>query len=151
MSSAPSPDDSPSLDHLVEVMRGLDEDQYHTLLAELMARDASLAEAILEAMFSFEDLVYVTDRGMQTLLREADRAQLTRALKQASDAVREKVLSNLSKRAGERLLEEIDLLPPVRLSEVKEAQRALAKLARALEEAGELVIIRPGDDDPLID
>ena len=55
-------------------MRGLDVDQYHTLLAELMARDASLAEAILEAMFSFEDLIYVTDRGMQTLLREADRA-----------------------------------------------------------------------------
>ena len=151
MSSTPSPDDSPALDHLVEVMRGLDVDEYHTLLAELMARDASLAEAILEAMFSFEDLIYVTDRGMQTLLREADRAQLTRALKQASDAVREKVLSNLSKRAGERLLEEIDLLPRVRLSEVKEAQRALAKLARSLEEAGELVIIRPGDDDPLID
>ena len=151
MSSVPSPDDSPALDHLVEVMRGLDVDQYHTLLAELMARDASLAEAILEAMFSFEDLIYITDRGMQTLLREADRTQLTRALKQASDAVREKVLSNLSKRAGERLLEEIDLLPPVRLSEVKEAQRALAKLARSLEEAGELVIIRPGDDDPLID
>lgn len=141
---------SDQLTQLVEVMRGLETQHYETLLAELMVRDASLAEAILEAMFSFDDLIYVTDRGMQVLIKEVDRSVLTRALKSASEEVKHKVLSNLSRRAGQNLLEEMSLLPPIRLSEVKEAQRSIARLARSLEEAGKIVVIRPDDDDPLV-
>ena len=146
----PSSDTSPQIDQLVEVMRGLDHQSYETLLAELMARDSTLAEAILEAMFSFDDLVYVTDRGMQILIKEIDRDLLTRALKSASDEVTHKILNNLSKRARQNLLEEIDLLPRMRLSEVKEAQRSISRLARSLEEAGKIVVVRPDDDDPLV-
>ena len=62
----------------------------------------------------------------------------------------QKFLKNLSKRAGETLLEEIDLLPPLRLSEVQEAQRKIARLARSLEEQGRIVVVRPDDDDPLV-
>jgi flagellar motor switch protein FliG len=145
-----SSDHPPQLAQLIEVMRGLDTQNYEGLLAELMVRDASLAEAILEAMFSFEDLIYITDRGMQLLIKEIDRNLLTRALKRASEEVRQKVLSNLSKRAGQNLLEELSLLPPMRLSEVKEAQRSIARLARSLEDMGKIVIIRPDDHDPLV-
>ena len=141
---------STQLDQLVEVMRGLDHQSYETLLAELMARDSTLAEAILEAMFSFDDLIYVTDRGMQILIKEIDRDLLTRALKSASDEVTHKILDNLSKRARQNLLEEIDLLPRMRLSEVKEAQQSISRLARSLEEAGKIVVVRPDDDDPLV-
>ena len=143
-------DNSDQLTQLVEVMRGLETHQYETLLAKLMAKDASLAEAILEAMFSFDDLIYITDRGMQVLIKEVERAVLTRALKSASEEVTHKVLSNLSRRAGQNLLEELTLLPPIRLSEVKEAQRSIARLARELEESGKIVVIRPDDDDPLV-
>ena len=145
-----SSDSSPQVNQLIEVMRGLDAQDYETLLAQLMVRDASLVEAILEAMFSFEDLIYVTDRSMQVLIKEIDRSVLTRALKSASEEVTQKVLTNLSKRAGQNLMEELSLLPPVRLSEVKEAQRTIAKLARSLEDAGRIVIVRPDDDDPLV-
>ena len=143
-------DNSDQLTQLVEVMRGLETHQYETLLAKLMAKDASLAEAILEAMFSFDDLICITDRGMQVLIKEVERAVLTRALKSASEEVTHKVLSNLSRRAGQNLLEELNLLPPIRLSEVKEAQRSIARLARSLEESGKIVVIRPDDDDPLV-
>ena len=141
---------STQLEQLVDVMRGLETEQYETLLAQLMIRDASLAEAILEAMFNFEDLIYVTDRSMQTLIKEVDRVLLTRALKSASDEVTDKILNNLSKRARQNLLEEVSLLPPIRLSEVKDAQRTIARLARSLEEAGTIIIVRPDDDDPLV-
>ena len=145
-----SSDSSPQLNQLIEVMRGLDTQGYEALLAQLMVRDASLAEAILEAMFSFEDLIYVTDRGMQILIKEIDRSVLIRALKSASEEVTHKVLANLSKRAGQNLMEELSLLPPLRLSEVKEAQRTIARLARSLENTGKIIIIRPDDDDPLV-
>ena len=146
----PSSDTSPQLNQLIEVMRSLDTQNYEALLAQLMVRDASLAEAILEAMCSFEDLIYVTDRGMQILIKEIDRSVLIRALKNASEEVTHKVLANLSKRAGQNLMEELSLLPPIRLSEVKEAQRTIARLARSLENAGKIVIVRPDDDDPLV-
>jgi flagellar motor switch protein FliG len=138
------------INQLIEVMRGLDSTQYHTIINEIMGRNASLAEAILEAMFSFEDLIYITDKSMQTLIRDVDRKLLIRALKKTTNEVNEKVFNNLSRRASERLREEINLGSPIRLSEVKEAQRSIANLARSMEEAGKIVMVRPNDDDPLV-
>ena len=150
MSSSATNTSTPPMKQLIEVMRNLDAQQYQKILHTLKAEHPSLAEAILEAMFTFDDLIYITDRSMQTLLKEIDRSALTRALKQSNEDVKQKILNNLSRRAAENLLEEIDLLPPVRLSEVKEAQRNISKLARSMEDAGKIVVVRPEDDDPLV-
>ena len=150
MSSSATNTSTPPMKQLIEMMRNLDAQQYQKILHTLKAEHPSLAEAILEAMFTFDDLIYITDRSMQTLLKEIDRSALTRALKQSNEDVKQKILNNLSRRAAENLLEEIDLLPPVRLSEVKEAQRNISKLARSMEDAGKIVVVRPEDDDPLV-
>ena len=135
---------------LVELMRNLDAKQYQNLLDRLHTEHPSLAEALLDAMFTFDDLIYLTDRSMQTLLKELDRPTLTRALKKVNDELMNKIMNNLSKRAGENLLEEMSLLPPTRVSEVMEAQREIAKIARSMEEKGTITIVRPDDDDPLV-
>ena len=109
-----------------------------------------LAAAIREALFTFNDLVYISDRGIQKLLRETDRRDLTRALKRTQDEVKEKLLSNLSRRASQMLIEEVEALGPTRMSEVKEAQANIARLALSLHDSGELTIVRPGSDDPLV-
>ena len=146
----PSFGDPPNENPLIEVVRGLEATQSNTIISELRKRDPSLAEAILEAMFTFEDLIYVTDRGIQTLIKEIDRAILVRALKSATEEVSQKFLSNLSQRASANLIEEIDLLPPTRLSEVKDAQRHIANTARKMKETGKIIVVRPGDEDPLV-
>ena len=145
-----SPKKPAHFDQLIGVMRDLDSTHYQNLITGLTEKNPSLAQALLEAMFTFNDLIYVTDRSMQELIKEIDRKVLVKALKKTSEEMTQKILSNLSKRAGENLLEEIEVLPPLRLSEVQEAQRKIARLARSLEEQGRIVVVRPDDDDPLV-
>ena len=56
--------------------------------------------------------------------------------------MRNKITSNLSERAAETLLEEIDLLGAVRLTQVEEAQQAIIRTIRQLEEQGQIMIRR---------
>ena len=146
----PSSKKKTNFDQLIGVIKDLDSTQTQQILAGLARQDPSLAQALLEAMFTFDDLIHLTDRSMQFLIKEIDRRTLIRALKKTSAELQQKFLRNLSKRARETLLEEIEIAPPLRLSEVKEAQRQIANYARTLEEEGRIVVVRPDDDDPLV-
>ena len=135
---------------VAQVLNNMNQQQRDELMGRLSELAPDLAAAIREALFTFNDLVYISDRGIQKLLREVDRIDLTRALKRAQDEVKDKILNNLSRRAGQMLIEEVDALGPTRLSEVKEAQANIARLALSLHDSGELTIVRPGSDDPLV-
>ena len=81
------------------------------------------------------------------MLRTVDGAELAVALKGVSDEVRDKITRNLSERAAENVLEEVELLGPVRLAQVEEAQQAVIRIIRSLEERGEITVRRGGDDE----
>jgi flagellar motor switch protein FliG len=98
-------------------------------------------------MFMFEDVVGLSDRDVQRVLREVDTGELVLALKGVPDQVRDKITRNLSERAAENVLEEVELLGPVRLVQVEEAQQAVIRMIRSLEERGEIVVRRGGDDE----
>ena len=110
------------------------------MLAKIKESDEALATKIEELMFVFEDLVDVDDRGIQTLLREVSSELLLPALKGASDAIKEKVFKNMSKRAGEMLRDDLEAKGPVRLSEVEKAQKEILAIARRMADAGELAL-----------
>ena len=80
-------------------------------------------------------------------LRQVDTAELALALKGVPDAVRSKITSNLSERAAENLLEEVELLGPVRLTQVEEAQQSVIRTIRQLEEQGQIMVRRGSDDE----
>jgi len=135
---------------VAQLLNDMTQQQREELMWRLSELAPDLAAAIREALFTFNDLVYISDRGIQKLLRETDRRDLTRALKRTQDEVKEKLLSNLSRRASQMLIEEVEALGPTRMSEVKEAQANIARLALSLHDSGELTIVRPGSDDPLV-
>jgi flagellar motor switch protein FliG len=110
--------------------------------------DPALSEQIKNLMFVFEDIVKLDDRGITRLLRDVDTKELSLALKLASDELKARMLGSLSTRARDSLLEEMEFLGPVRVSDVEAAQANIVKLARALEEAGEIVI--GGGDDLVV-
>lgn len=105
------------------------------------------ATEIQSLMFVFEDLLLLADRDMQKVLGEVDKADLCLALKTAPREVSDKILANLSKRAREALLEEIEMLGPKPLSEVEEAQKRIIQVVRGLEEKGDVVIQRGGAEE----
>jgi len=91
-------------------------------------------------MFTFEDLIYVDDAGIQKTLREIEQKDLALALKTANPQVSEKILKNMSERARAIVTEEMEFMGPVRLRNVEEAQQKIVSVIRRLEEAGELVV-----------
>jgi flagellar motor switch protein FliG len=95
-----------------------------------------LAVSIRNLMFVFDDLLHVDDNGMREIIQRADKKGLTIALKGASDEIRQRFFVNMSKRAGEMLKEEMEVLGAVRLRDVEKAQQEVVAIARKLEEEG---------------
>lgn len=110
------------------------------ILATLSEFDPELAKTLNDSMFVFEDLLELDDRNLQILLRSVDQNLLVSALKGASRSLQDKVLRNLSQRAGEMLREEIEARGPMRLAEVDAAKKEILTAAVALEKEGKIVL-----------
>lgn len=137
------------VDPLVSIINRSDRLTERQIVEGLEALDAELADEVRSRMFMFEDIVQLEDRSVQLVVRQVDQGELALALKGVSDAVRAKITSNLSSRAAETLLEEVELLGAVRLAQVEEAQQSVIRVIRQLEEQGQIIIQR-GSDDELI-
>ena len=131
---------------LVAIINRADRTTERMILEGLESVDTELSELVRQQMFIFEDITSLDDKGIQLILRNVESADLALALKGVKTEVREKVLSNLSTRAAENLVEEIDLLGAVRLSQVEEAQAKVVQEIRALEQSGQITIMRGGDE-----
>lgn len=138
------------IDTIVDVLNLADRGTEKNILDELDTEDPELAEEIKQKMFVFEDITLLTDRDIQAVLRQVDADDLALALKTASDEVSEKIFSNQSSRAAEMLKENIEYLGPVRISDVEEAQQKIVNEIRRLEESGEIVISRGGEDELIV-
>ena len=134
------------IDSLVELMTLADKAVEDVIMSGLAEVDADLAAEVRAKMFVFADLQLLEDRQMQVVLRNVDSSRLPLALKGVADVVRSKVLDNLSSRARENMLDEIEMLGSVRMTDVEEAQNEILESIRQLEEAGEIVINRGGND-----
>jgi flagellar motor switch protein FliG len=106
------------------------------VLDAIESRQPDLAVSIRNLMFVFEDLLHVDDTGLREIVQRADKKALTVALKGASEDIRQRFFSNMSKRACEMLREEIEVLGAVRLRDVEKAQQEVVAIARKLEEEG---------------
>jgi flagellar motor switch protein FliG len=98
-------------------------------------------------MFVFDNLIDVDDRGIQAILREVQQETLMRAIKGADEALRDKITGNMSKRAAEMLVDDIEAMGPVRLSEVEVAQKEVLSITRRLADAGEVVLGGSGGEE----
>jgi flagellar motor switch protein FliG len=134
------------IDSLVELLTLADKGVEDVIMAGLAEQDADLAAEVRAKMFVFADLQLLDDRQMQVVLRNVDASRLPLALKGVADVVANKLLNNLSSRARENLLDEIELLGSVRMTDVEEAQNEILESVRGLEESGEIVINRGGND-----
>jgi flagellar motor switch protein FliG len=112
--------------------------------------DSDLAQKILDQMFTFDNLIGLDDRAIQTLLREVQSESLIVALKGADQEVRDKIFKNMSSRAAEMLREDLEAKGPVRVSEVEAEQREILKIVRRLADEGQIQISAGGGDDQFI-
>jgi flagellar motor switch protein FliG len=135
------------VDPLVAIINRADGGTERAIMDGLSELDTELAEEVRSRMFVFTDILLLDDRAMQLVLRGMETAALAMAMKGASEEVRGKILSNLSERARENLVDEIEMLGAVRMSQVEEARTAIVQGIRKLEQTGEITIRREGEDD----
>ncbi len=138
------------LDTVVELMNTMDRTTEKEILDKLSETEPELAEEIRIHMFVFEDVVKLDDRSVQLVLREVDTKDLARALKGSSEEVVNKMVNNLSKRAGQLLREEIEFMGPMRVTDIEEAQQKIVNTIRRLEESGEIFIARGGGEELIV-
>lgn len=112
--------------------------------------DPELVEEIRKRMFVFEDIVTLDDRAIQLIIREVDARDLALALKTASEEVADRIFRNMSKRAANLLKEDIEFMGPVRLRDIEEAQTRVVSVVRRLEDSGDLIISRGGEDELIV-
>jgi flagellar motor switch protein FliG len=123
---------------VAEMLNVIDRATERDLLQNLSEKQPELVEEIRRLMFVFDDISKLSNRDIQSLLKNVESSQWAMALKGASEELKEKILSNMSKRAGDLLREEMDYLGPVRLSAVEEMQQQIVDVVRRLEDAGEI-------------
>jgi len=135
---------------IVNILNGVDRSTEKNIIEALEMENPELAEEIRKRMFVFEDILTLDNRSVQRVLREIDNQDLTLALKGASEEVKNKIFSNMSKRQAEMIKEDMQYLGPVRLRDVEEAQQRIVNVIRKLEEAGEIIISRGGGEDIIV-
>jgi flagellar motor switch protein FliG len=135
---------------IVEILNFADRSTEKHIIDQLEDEDPDLAEDIKKRMFLFEDIVLLDDRSVMKVLREVDTQDLAKALKGVDPEVQEKVYRNMSKRAALLLREEMDFMGPIRLRDVEESQQKIVNIIRKLEDSGEIVIARGGEEELVI-
>ncbi|MFZ8939462.1 MAG: flagellar motor switch protein FliG [Burkholderiaceae bacterium] len=129
-----------------KIMNFVKVDLESAVMSGLNAIDPELTQKIQDNMFTFENLVGVNNKGIQTLMRNVEPEMLMKSLKGAPEFVKEKFFDNMSTRARAMFIDEMEGMGPMRITDVEEAQKTVMRIARKLSDAGELVLVGRGDD-----
>ena len=121
-----------------------------TVLDQMDSTEPQIAEAVRNLMFVFADIGHLSDRDIQVVLGEVDQKDLVIALKAAVEEAKDKILGNMSEKVRTFITEEMELLGPMRLSEVEEVQLRIVQQVRHLEEQGKVTIVRGDSDDKFV-
>lgn len=135
---------------MAEIFNNLDRASESRFIAALEERNRDSAEKIKSLMFTFEDLLKLDGKAIQTIMRSVDKSKLPIALKGASEQLKELFFSNMSERAGKLVKEDIAALGPTRLRDVEEAQAGIVNIAKDLAARGEIAIAKENGEDELV-
>lgn len=138
------------VESIVEILNLVDRSTEKVIIESLEEEDPELAEEIKKRMFVFEDIVMLDDRAIQKVLREVDTAELGKALKAVDSEVQDKIYRNMSKRAAALLKDDMEYMGPIRMKDVEESQQKIVSIIRKLEEQGEIVVARAGEDELVV-
>jgi flagellar motor switch protein FliG len=146
MGASRSSGESSRIEKVASLLNEMDRSSAEVVLDYIGQNDQSLAEQIRSLMFVFEDLLLVDNRGVQSILQGIPREALTKALRGASEQIKEKFLSNMSTRAQAALKDDMETMGGIPLREVEAAQAEILKIVRRLEAEGKLVIAGRGGE-----
>lgn len=117
------------------------------VLSNIEKLDPKLAEEIKNQMFLFEDIVDLDDRDVQNIIGAVDRNDLVMGLKGVDEQLVQKILDNMSSRAKDMFLEDMEASGQVHRKQVEEAQQRIVVEIKNLEEDGQISTRKPSEDE----
>ncbi len=139
-----SPIDIDGMDSAVQLLKSAGSSQQAVIFEQLKQVDEELAENIRRRMFIFDDIINLHARDVQRILRDVDSQILPVALKNASTELQEHILGNMSQRASEMIMEDMEVLGPVTVKRVMEAQEGIVEVILRMSDEGK-VNLNPED------
>jgi flagellar motor switch protein FliG len=136
--------------YVADALNKLDKRTTNSILEHIGSANAELAESIKQRMFVFEDIIKIDDRGIQEILKNIDTAELTLSLKVCTDNLKNKVFANMSERAAKMLKEDLEVMGPVKVSDVEKAQGNILKVVDRLVSEGKIVIAGDGEESVVV-
>jgi flagellar motor switch protein FliG len=98
-------------------------------------------DEFIPVKYSFADsFMRMETRAIQKVLREVDNKIIAIALKNANDNLKDIVLKNMTKHAGQMLKDDMECLGSVTENSIIEAQETITKIIRHLHDCGEIII-----------
>ena len=139
------------IESVVSLMNSVDTTTEKFILGSLEEDSPSLANEIRQKMFVFEDFIKLGKRDIQAVLKEVKNDdQLAMCLKYSDEQIREelkeKFLTNMSKRKADIIQESMSVMTRVKKTDLEEARKAITAIAKALHEKGEISIGNSGDE-----
>ncbi|OIP99358.1 MAG: flagellar motor switch protein FliG [Zetaproteobacteria bacterium CG2_30_46_52] len=125
---------------LVEILKTLDKDVSRPLLERIEQQDSELYSQVDKLLLIFEDLLALSSKDIQTLLKHISSDDLVKALKGAPDELAENFFGNMSKRAAEIMREDMQVMGPLKLVDVEEAQQRILQVVRKLDDDGTITL-----------
>ena len=125
---------------VADLLNRLDQGTSRGILEDIEQKEPKLAISIRDLMFTFDDLLTVSQEGIREIVSAVDKKILTTALKGAKEGIRAHIFKVMSSRAVEMLKEDMDALGPVRGKDVTQAQLDLLVCARRLEAEGKVTL-----------
>lgn len=133
---------------VAEMFNRLGQKAAKTTIAHIEQIDEQLAAKIKEMMFTFEDIIKLDNNAIREILKNVDKKDLALSLKSAPEELKQKFLSNMSQRAGEQFIEELQYLGVVKVRDVENSQRKIVELVQTLSEQGTIQI---GEEDDVVE
>ncbi len=130
------------------ILNFMDSGQDQAILGEIGKVDSELSARIQDLMFVFDNLADIGDRDLQLVLREVPNDGLSLALRGATQRVRDKITRNMSQRAAQILLEDMEARGPVKVSDVESAQKEILATVRRMADEGTISL--SGNNEELI-
>ena len=135
------------IDYVADMMNHVDRSSERKIFEELDKKNPELSQTIRDKMFVFENIVDMDNRSIQRFIRDCDSRDIVYALKNATQEMKDAFFNNMSKRMAESVKSDLEITTNVRLKEVEEAQQRIVNIIRRLEDQGEVIIRKGGDDE----
>jgi flagellar motor switch protein FliG len=138
------------IDVAADLLSHLDPDLEKSIMGSLSNTDSEMAERIADLMFTYDDIITITDISIQRLIQQLDENDLLMALKASTESIKAKFLNNMSQRRRETTEEDLKDMPPVKLKDALAAQRKILSVVKQLDQSGVIEIIREKDDEDYV-